>query len=127
MADVLMMGVDNSGSHPFTYKQGMVVDIYPDGQLGPGTQQHPSFVIVRVPGVTKDELQFLLEGPLGAEEDDGFGGTTRNVVSRRRDKLDKVKLPAPIRSQLDTEREITLNVTAAQIQAYVTRIQEDAP
>lgn len=121
------MGVDNAGSHPFTYKTGMVVDIFEDGKLGPGTQQHPKFVIVRVPGVTKDELSFLLEGPLGAEQDDGTGNMVRPVVSRRRDKLDRAKLPGTIRDQLDANREITLNVTAAQIQNYVTRIQEDAP
>ena len=128
MADVLIMNQDNTGDHPFTYKQGMVVDVFPDGQLGPGTDQHPKFWVVRLPGLAVDDLKaLLLTMPLGPEVQDPVEGAVRRPAGRRKDKFDRLKLPGGVRNQLDANREITLNVTLQQVANYLTRIQEDAP
>lgn len=123
MADILVMNQDN-GADPWHWKTGMVVDVFPDGKLGPGTQQHPAFWIIRAPNISVEEVReilMLLEQQLGPEEVDPIIGVYRPPVGRRRDAFDTVKIPQSILNQLNANREYTTVADATQVANWITR------
>lgn len=111
MADMLIMHpelVSAVPPGPSRWEALMPVDVFPDGQLGPGTQQHPSFIIIRVPGVSVEDLYDLL-----ADVRDG-----NNVMTQRRFYTgDWNTLSTPIQTEILTNREYTL--TEAQLRAFL--------
>lgn len=115
MADVLIMHPDyvhHNPTHPAAYASGMVVDVFPDGQLGPGTQQHPRFIIIRIPGASKEEVKDLIEEYRDLVTDD--------LIMRRRQKVNWATVPNNTMRQIERDREFTL--TAAQLRQYMERL-----
>lgn len=124
MAELLVM-MPNVVPHkdgPGAWKAGMPVDVFPDGQLGPGLQQHPKFFIVRIPGATEDECREFLEDV--SEESQAYMGIDpetgdpimeprHNMIHRRKSTLDFDNIPQPHRGKIDTERELTVANIAA--------------
>jgi hypothetical protein len=128
MADFLLMN-QTVGSDPWHYKLGMVVDVFEDGRLGPGNEQHPAFWIIRAPNITveegKDLLELLREQEGPEELDPIGGGLIRPKIGRRRDAFDTVKIPQAILNQLEADREYTTAVNAAQVTSWITRFWPD--
>jgi hypothetical protein len=120
MADLLVRNDFDLTTGDWAWQEGMIVDIFPDGQLGPGLQQHPRFWIVRLPPHSKDDLAYLLEMQLGPEVDDPDLGTHRPPMGRRKDKFDQLKLTGNVRKDLNADREITIEATLAEIQNFIT-------
>jgi len=63
MAELLVMAQDPPVPHPRAFTKGMVVDIKDDGHKWGTEEKPPLFHVVKVPGVAKEELQFLLDSP----------------------------------------------------------------
>ena len=115
MADILVMNQDN-GADIFPFLQGMVVDVFPDGKLGPGTDQHPKFWVIRAPNITVDEVRDLL----GLLDFQYTLGTT-TVIGQRKDAFDTAKIPQPVLNQLNANREYTTAADALQVTNWITR------
>lgn len=114
MADVLVMhpdAEDRNPGHPGTWEPGMIVDVFPDGQLGPGTQQHPRFIIVRIPGVPVGDVEDLLAIVYDTD------GTT--LLKKRDYKLSYQTLSGPVMATIRGDREIT--VTESQFRSFCER------
>lgn len=111
MADMLMMHpefIPTVPEGPGRWEALMPIDIFPDGQLGPGTQQHPRFIILRVPGVSVEDLRDLV-----ADVRDGNYAMTQ----RRLYKGDWNTLSTPIQNQILANREYT--ITEAQLRSFL--------
>ena len=118
MADMLVMMPSHTPHEdgPGAWKAGMCVDVYPDGQLGPGLEQHPKFFVVRITGCSVDDarefLEDLSEDTLTYAGIDGDGepimepGT--RMVHRRLNYFDFDNIPNPHRDLIDTFNEITM-------------------
>lgn len=94
MADIMAMRqgvVPVNPESPGAWEEGMIVDVFPDGQLGPGVNQHPKFIVIRIPGLSEDDARELLEDIQGAPDEDG--NTT--MIKRRVKKLDFSVIPNP--------------------------------
>ena len=119
MADLLILlpdiDVANPG-HPGAWEPGMVVDVFPDGQLGPGSEQHPRFFVVRVPDATVEGLTDLVEA---VEEDDIVIIGQKNLVKRRANKMGFAGLNPPTMTAITVDRDIT--VSEAALRTYVDR------
>jgi hypothetical protein len=63
MAELLVMAQDPPIPHPRAFTKGMVVDIKDDGHRWGTEEKPPLFRVVKVPGVLKEDLQFLLNSP----------------------------------------------------------------
>lgn len=103
MAEILVLRdnvVPTNPEHPGAWEAGMIVDIYPDGQLGPGSQQHPKFFVIRIPGISQDDaIEFIndIVDPQG------------NMIKRRSKKLDFNTIPQPgARDDIDNDRDTTI-------------------
>lgn len=125
MADVLVMN-QNNGADPFHWKKGMVVDVLPDGQLGPGLQQHPRFWIIRLPNCTVGELQFLLEPQFGPQEVVGpQADQVRFPKGKRKDGFDDLKIPQAVLNALAADREFTSAGDITDVMNWITRLWPD--
>jgi hypothetical protein len=69
MAELLVMAQDPPISHPRAFTKGMVVDIKDDGHIWGTEERPPLFRVIKIPGVPKEELQFLLDSPTSANPD----------------------------------------------------------
>jgi hypothetical protein len=63
MAELLVMAQDPPVPHPRAFTKGMVVDIKDDGHKWGTEEKPPLFRVIKVPGVRKEELMFLLNSP----------------------------------------------------------------
>jgi len=63
MAELLVMAQDPPIPHPRAFTKGMVVDIKDDGHKWGAEEKPPLFRVIKVPGVPKEELRFLLDSP----------------------------------------------------------------
>jgi hypothetical protein len=63
MAELLIMAQDPPIPHPRAFTKGMVVDIKDDGHKWGTEEKPPLFRVIKVPGVPKEDLQFLLDSP----------------------------------------------------------------
>jgi hypothetical protein len=103
MADVLVLGPWvaglEKGTGPGKWLALMPVDVFEDGQLGPGSQQHPSFFVVRIPGVPKADVEDLL----------AMVEVGDTLIKRRDYSVDWGTLSNPIRRQIEDDREITVD------------------
>lgn len=102
MADMLVM-VPEHVPHkdgPDAWKSGMVVDIFPDGRLGPATDQHPRFFIIRIPGASVEDVYDLLEPEIHP--------VSREQLHHKAMYFDFDSVPNPFRDAIDTDREITM-------------------
>ena len=69
MAELLVMAHDPPVPHPRAFTKGMVVDIKNDGHSWGREEKPPLFRVIKVPGVPKEDLQFLLDSPKHANPD----------------------------------------------------------
>lgn len=110
MADLLVLRpevVPHDPDDPGAWLAGMPVDVFPDGQLGPGTQQHQNFFIVRIPGVPVEDVRDLLDAIHGAANE--FGELP--LLKKRKWSFDFDTAPQAILDTISTEREITVTET----------------
>jgi hypothetical protein len=63
MAELLVMAQDPPIPHPRAFTKGMVVDIKDDGHRWGTEEKPPLFRVIKIPGVSKKDLQFLLDSP----------------------------------------------------------------
>ena len=63
MAELLIMNQDPPIDDPKAMKKGYVVDIKDDGHKWGKEEKPPLFRVIKVPGVPKEELQWLIEAP----------------------------------------------------------------
>jgi len=63
MAELLVMAQDPPVPHPRAFTKGMVVDIKDDGHIWGTEERPPLFRVIKIPGVPKEDLQFLLDSP----------------------------------------------------------------
>jgi len=69
MAELLVMAQDPPIPHPRAFTKGMVVDIKDDGHRWGTEEKPPLFRVIKVPGVPKEDLQFLLDSPEDPDPD----------------------------------------------------------
>lgn len=118
MADLIVMRpsfVPTVPEGPGRWEPGMIVDVFPDGQLGPGTQQHPRFFIVRIPGVPESDVRDLIAVLM--DESDPANPI---LLKKREWTLDTANVPGPILTQIENDREIT--VTESQFRSFVKKV-----
>jgi len=119
MADVLVLMpnvVPTVPASPGRWEALMPVDVFPDGQLGPGTQQHPKFFIVRIPGVDPDLLRDVIDAIMDYDVVTG----DHILVKRRQYQFDFNRLSTPIQNQILTNREI--EVTESQFRSFLNSL-----
>lgn len=114
MADIIVMHPDFvhfNEKLPGAYVSGMAVDVFEDGRIGPGNEQHPRFIVIRIPGVPVEDVLDVIE-----EMED----QSREMIKRRRQKLVWTRLPRKIMRRIRRDREIKL--TMSQLRAFLTRL-----
>jgi|GEM_PF-6343291 len=63
MAELLVMAQDPPDPKPRDFTKGMVVDIKDDGHRWGAEEKPPLFYVIKIPGIPKEDLQFLLDSP----------------------------------------------------------------
>lgn len=114
MADAIVMHPDYvhyNPTDPGAYLTGMVVDVFEDGQIGPGNEQHPRFVVIRMPGVPKADVLDLIEAVQDAD---------LNMIKKRGQRVDWSIVPQPRMNDLNNDRETT--VTETQFRALMENL-----
>ena len=98
---------------------GMVVSVHEDGRLGPGTDQHPRFFVIHIPGATPEELAEWTEAeatesepfPYAMGDDPPRSRVT--LINRRILALDFAKFSAARLATIASQRETTFTDAAA--------------
>ena len=125
--DLLVMhpdAVDTSNGHPGGWTAGMVVDAFeaPDPRfpLGPGVDQHPRFIVVRIEDpITKADVEDLLQvlEDSAAEPDPETG--SRPMKKKRVGYLDYSALNPPTMAAIRATRDVT--ITEGMYNSFVKR------
>lgn len=126
MAELLVMARDRTSADPEKdrrgcYKRGYVVLIREDGNLWGGDEGLPNFVVIKLPGVPREELIDLTEEQ--DEDDSGVLRQSEGIHRRRRWKLFLDNLPAAAKAKLAETGELT--ITKRQLRSYIKRIRDN--
>jgi hypothetical protein len=119
MAEALVMRPDivqaNPG-HPGNWEPGMIVEVFEDGMVGPGNEQHPRFWVMRLPNITVAEAVDLWQALYDTTDPEN------PVLTRRRGKrVVFASLPQPMQNQInnDNDRDVTSAATYEQLLGWI--------
>lgn len=117
MAILVLIDRDATHSDPTKdargcYKLGDIVAVHDDSRYTDGEPIAPPWYLIRITGVTKAQIERLIEPARDALDPQGL-----RVLRRRRWRLNPADLPSGARTTLQTTR--FLSVTATQARNYI--------
>ena len=122
MAEILLLAFDCfNTTHPerdatMTYKLGHVIAIMPDGHEWGSQECLPKFYIIKIPGVSVDDLQDYI-----ASKIDWLAEKGPKRIGIRKWKLNLTKVPAGQRSVLQTLGVVTV-ANKAVFEAFLDQV-----